>query len=138
MCSGEIISPSKSTDSLWINQFGCLECRFLSPSKSTHLQFLLLFQLMEFRGRRILTENSVKVFLLKARERAQAPLHYGAQVHSRESKRIRQFSASLRIRVLRMRDPDHSNIISCYSALLLPKTRNSHQYCLLGMVFDLY
>lgn len=47
---GEIISPSKSTDSIWINQFGCLECRFLSPSKSTHLQFLLLFQLMEFRA----------------------------------------------------------------------------------------
>lgn len=134
---GEIIPPSKSTNSLWINQFGCLECRFLSPSKPTHLQFLLLFELMEFRAGEFL-QKTAKVFLLKARERAQAPLHYGAQVHSRESKGIRQLSASLRIRVLRMRDSDHSDIISCYSALLLPKKRYSHQHCLLGMVFDLY
>ena len=46
--------------------------------------------------------------MLKARERAQAPLHYGAQVCSRESRGLRLFSASLRrVRAPAVRDPAH-------------------------------
>lgn len=54
---GEGISPSKSSDSLWINKFSCLKCRFLSSSKSTHLEFLLPFQSTEFKAGKLLQKT---------------------------------------------------------------------------------
>lgn len=60
------------------------------------------------QGRKILTENCLKDFLLKPREKAQALLPYRAHVCGRERRGIRQFSASLRkVRALGLRDPAH-------------------------------
>lgn len=55
-------SPSKNSDWLWINKFPCLKFRFLSPSKLTQLEFLLLFPSTESRAGKLFQKTQWKSF----------------------------------------------------------------------------
>lgn len=79
---------------------------------------------MEFRAGKFLQETVKVFFLLKARGRAQAPLHYGAKVLRGVSRGITQLSVILRrVRALGVRNPAHvrkSNLLKEHSLGHMP------------------